>query len=130
MKKILFLLISVMAIAFTSCKIENATVAAHVEDTAGAPVADRYIFYIDKASYIIGAVLPPTPTEMVSGLDESGWEYVVTNKAGNVTFNLPLAVAKANYYFIVFDEGSQNWVEKEVTIHRGQNEEISFVVNR
>ena len=55
MKKILFLLISVMAIAFTSCKIENATVAAHVEDTAGAPVADRYIFYIDKASYIIGS---------------------------------------------------------------------------
>lgn len=130
MKKVLFALLAVIAIAFTSCKIENAKVTLTVQDTAGAPVANRNVFYIDKASYILGAVLPPTPTELITGLDESGWEYVQTNQAGTVTFNVPMAVAHANYYFEVFDEGSNQWVEKEITLVRGQNELIEFTVNK
>ncbi|MBQ7531028.1 MAG: hypothetical protein IJT12_04920 [Paludibacteraceae bacterium] len=130
MKKLFLALLSVLAIAFTGCKIENATVTANVADTAGDPVANRYVFYIDKASYIVGAILPPSPTEILTGIDESGWSYAVTNKLGTVTFNIPMGVAKAKFYFIVFDEGSNQWVEKEVELTRGVNEEIDFVVNR
>ena len=130
MKKVFFMLLSVMAIAFTSCKIDNANVTVNVKDTAGEPVANRMVFYIDKASYIVGAVLPATPTELATGIDESGWEYVETNAAGTVSFKVLLGVSKATYYFDVFDDGSKQWVEKEVTLVRGENEQIDFVVNK
>ena len=132
MKKVIFAMIAVLAIAFTGCKVEDATVTVNVYDTAGTPVANRAVFYIDKASYIVGAVLPPSPTELMTGLDESGWQYVVTNKMGTVTFTIPMAVAKAKFYFLVFDEGSNQWVgaNKEYELQRGKNEEINFEVNR
>ena len=130
MKKVFFMLLAVMAIAFTGCKVDNAKVTVSVKDTAGYPVANRYVFYIDKASYIAGAVLPATPTELITGLDESGWEVVETNNSGVVTFNIAMAVTKAKYYFVVYDLGSNQWKEKEVELVRGQNEQIDFVVNK
>ena len=130
MKKVLLLMLSVMAIAFTSCKTDNANVTVSVKDTAGEPVANRYVFYIDKASYIAGAFLPPTPTELMAGLDESGWAYAETNNQGAVSLQIEMAVAKAKFYFIVFDDGKKNWAEKEVELQRGQNDEIAFVVNK
>ncbi|MBO4250552.1 MAG: hypothetical protein J5884_04775 [Paludibacteraceae bacterium] len=130
MKKVFFMLLAVMAIAFTGCKVEDATVTVSVENTAGYPVANRYVFYIDKASYIAGAVLPATPTELITGLDESGWEYAETNAQGTVTLKIAMAVAKAKYYFVVFDLGSNQWVEKEIELQRGKNADIEFVVNK
>jgi len=130
MKKVFFMLLAVMAVAFTGCKVDDATVTVSVENTAGYPVANRYVFYIDKASYIAGAVLPATPTELITGLDESGWEYAETNAQGTVTLKIAMGVAKAKYYFEVFDLGSNQWVEKEIELQRGKNADIEFVVNK
>ena len=128
MKKVFFALLSVLAFAFTSCKLDNATVTVSVTDKEGSPVAFREVFYIDKASRILDVVLPPSPDELI-GIDEGSWEYVKTNKSGTVTFKILMGVAKANYYFIVFDEGSKQWVEKEVTLQRGLNEQVDLEVN-
>ena len=130
MKKVFFMLLAVMAIAFTGCKVDNATVTVSVKDTAGTPLADRYVFYIDKASYIAGAVLPPTPTELITGLDESGWEYAETNAQGTVKLQIPMAVAKASFYFITYDFGANKWVEKEIELQRGKNDAVDLVVNK
>lgn len=130
MKKVLFMLLAVMAVAFTSCKVDNATVTVSVEDTTSKPLADRYVFYIDKASYIAGSVLPPTPTELLTGLDESGWEYAETNAQGTVTLKIEMAVAKAKFYFITFDFGSNKWAEQEVELQRGKNADVKLVVNK
>lgn len=130
MKKVVFILLSVLAIALTSCKYDNASVTVNVKDTAGAPVADRMVFYTDQASLIMDAVLPPTPEELL-GLEEgSSWSHVETNKQGTVSFQIMMGVAKLKYYFIVFDLGSNQWVEKEVTLQRGLNEQIDFEVNK
>ena len=130
MKKVFFMLLAVMAIAFTGCKVDDATVTVSVQDGAGTPLADRYVFYIDKASYIVGSVLPPTPTELLTGLDESGWEYAETNAQGTVKLKIEMAVAKAKFYFITFDFGTNKWVEKEVELQRGKNADVELVVNK
>ena len=130
MKKVFFMLLAVMAVAFTSCKVDNANVTVSVKDTTGAAVADRYVFYIDQASYIAGSVLPPTPTELLTGLDESGWAVAETNAQGIVKLQIALGVAKAKYYFEVYDLGSNQWKEKVVELVRGQNEQVDIVVNK
>ncbi|MBR4564861.1 MAG: hypothetical protein IKO26_10470 [Paludibacteraceae bacterium] len=129
MKKFFFACLAVMTIAFTSCKLDDATVIVTVKDKTGEPVANREIFYTDEASLVIGAVLPPSPTELI-GLDDESWAYVETNKQGTVTFKVLMGVASLKHYFIVFDEGSKEWVEKTVTLQRGLNEEIEFEVNK
>lgn len=129
MKKLFFALLSVLAIAFTSCKLDDATVTVSVKDKLGDPVANRAVFYTDQASLILGSVLPPSPTELLL-LDDESWEYVETNKQGTVTFKILMGVAKAQFYFLVFDEGSNQWEQKEVTLQRGLNEEIEFEVNK
>ena len=127
MKKVIFALFAVMAFAFTSCQNE-ATFTVSVKDTEGDPVADRYVFFKDKASMIADFVLPPTPEELLGA--ESGWSYVITNRAGVVDVTFNIGFSKATYYFYVFDNGSQQWKEKEVVLVKGQNEPIDFVVNR
>ena len=129
MKKLFFALLSVLAIAFTSCKVDDATVTVSVKDTAGNPVANRAVFYTDQASLILGSVLPPSPTELLL-LDDESWEYVETNKQGTVTFKVLLAAAKTEFYFLVYDEGSNQWIEKDVILQRGVNDEIEFEVNK
>ena len=130
MKKVFFMLLAVMAIAFTGCKVDDATVTVSVQDGTGYPLKDRYVFYIDQASYIVGSVLPPTPTELLTGLDESGWEYASTNAQGTVTVKIEMAVAKAKFYFITYDFGTNKWAEKEVELQRGKNADVEFVVNK
>ena len=130
MKKVFLVFLSVMAIALTGCKIENANVEVSVKDTIGLPVAKRAIFYIDKASYIISAALPPSPEELITGIDESGWDYAETNSLGTVTLNIPLIASKVDFYFEVFDDGSKKWIEKKVELRKGQNDPIEFVVNK
>ncbi len=128
MKKILLVLTAMLTLVFTGCKIENSNVTVSVEDTAGVPVASRGIFYTDLATAVIDVILP-SPTEMITGLSDS-WDYAETNAQGTVVLPIPLAVSKMKYVFYVWDNGSMSWVTKEVELHRGQNEEIRFVVNK
>ncbi|MBR3647425.1 MAG: carboxypeptidase regulatory-like domain-containing protein [Paludibacteraceae bacterium] len=130
MKKVFFVFLSVLAIVLTSCKFENANVTVSVRDTEGAPVANRQVFYTDQASLILSVALPPSPEELLGIEETSAWEHVETNAQGTVSFQVMMGVAKLKYYFIVFDNGSKQWVQKEVTLQRGQNEQIDFEVNK
>ncbi|MBR6508626.1 MAG: hypothetical protein IKT19_03775 [Paludibacteraceae bacterium] len=129
MKKVFLFLLSVMAVALTSCKTDNATVTVSVMDTADEPVAKRVVFYTDKASAILESVLPPSPEALI-GLEDSSWEYAETNNQGTVTFKILMSVASAKYYFLVFDDGTKKFVDKEVTLERGKNKDVEFVVNK
>ena len=129
MKKVFFAFLAVLAIAFTGCKTDNATVTVTVKDTANNPIASRAVFYTDKASLIAESVLPPTPEALI-GLDDSSWSYVETNSQGTVTFNVMMSVANLTYYFVVFDLGSNRWVQKEYNLKRGANQDIEFVLNK
>lgn len=129
MKKVFFAFLAVLAIAFTGCKTDNATVTVTVKDTANNPIASRAVFYTDKASLIAESVLPPTPEALI-GLDDSSWSYVETNSQGTVTFNVLMSVANLTYYFVVFDLGSNRWVQKEYNLKRGANQDIEFVLNK
>ena len=129
MKKVFFALLSVLAIAFTSCKFDNANVTVSVKDKDGDPVADREVFYTDKASMIIGALLPPSPEELI-GLDDGSWEYRTTNKSGIANLKIMMGVASAKYFFLVYDKETRGWKDKEVTLKRGENQDIEFVVNQ
>ena len=126
MKKLFFAMLAVLAIAFTGCKVGNAKVSIYVEDKDGMPDAKCYVFYVSKAAYILDAVLPPSPEELIGAEDYSTWKYVVTDNAGTAKVDVPLSVSKANYYFVAFDEINQKWETKEVTLHRGQNETVEF----
>ena len=129
MKKVFFAFLAVLAIAFTGCKTDNASVTVTVKDTANNPIASRAVFYTDKASLISESVLPPTPEALI-GLDDSSWSYVETNSQGTVTFNVMMSVANLTYYFVVFDLGSNRWVQKEYNLKRGANQDIEFVLNK
>jgi len=129
MKKVLFALLAVVALALTSCKFDNAHVSVYVSDEFELPVANRAVFYTDKASLIIGAVLPPTPDELI-GMEDSSWEYVLTNQLGYAKFDVLMGVSSMKYYFIVYDEGTRGWKEKEVTLRRGENEDIEIQVKQ
>ena len=128
MKKFAFILVALLTLAFTGCKVENSKVTVVVEDEAGAPVANCPIIYADLASIIIDAALP-SPEELITDTQDC-WEYAETNNYGQVTINITLAVSKMNYCFMAYDRGSNTWVDKIVELRRGVNEEISFVVNK
>lgn len=129
MKKVLFAFLAVLAIAFSGCKSDNANVTVSVKDKANNPIASRAVFYTDKASLIAEAVLPPSPEELIGG-GESSWSYVETNSQGVVEFKVLLSVADLKYYFIVYDDGSKSWAQKEVTLKRGGKHEVEFVLNK
>lgn len=129
MKKILLVLVAMLTMVFTGCKVENSKVTVAVEDTNGAPVSGRYVFYADFASIIVGEVLP-SPEQLITNIDDY-WEYETTNAQGVATITIPLAVSKMTYRFMVYDEGSSDpWKYKDVSIHRGVNEEIKLVVSK
>lgn len=129
MKKVLLLLVSVMAIALTGCKNE-ATISVSVKDNDGAPVADRYVFFTSKVAAIADLVLPPTPDELVSG-DSGTWSYILTNRSGVAETTFDMGVSKAKYIFCVFDQGtSDHWKSQEVELRKGTNDPIEFKVIR
>ena len=129
MKKILLVLAAMFTLVFTGCKVENSKVTVAVEDTNGAPVSGRYVFYADFASIIVGEVLP-SPEQLITNIDDY-WEYETTNAQGVATITIPLAVSKMTYRFMVYDEGSSDpWKYKDVSIQRGVNEEIKLVVSK
>ena len=128
MKKLTFVLVALLALAFTGCKTETSKVTIYVDDTTGAPVNSRYVFYTDAASYIIGAVLP-SPEELITDTEDC-WEVAQTNAQGTVTLNISLSVAKLTYYFEVYDFGANQWKEQSIELHRGNNADIRFTVNK
>ncbi len=128
MKKLSLVLVALLTLVFTGCKTETSKVTIIVEDTAGLPVANRYVLYTDAASYIVESILP-SPESVVTDVEEC-WEIAQTNTAGKVELNIELSVSKLHYYFEVPDFGSNKWIEKDVELRRGQNDEIKFVVNK
>ena len=128
MKKIAFVLVALMTLALTGCKTETSKVSIYVEDSLGLPVANRYVFYADYASIVISEVLPSP--EALALETEDCWEVASTNAVGVVNLNIPLAVAKLKYRFIVYDAGSNDWVINDVELQRGKNEDITFKVNK
>lgn len=128
MKKAILLCLAAVALMFTfqSCKVETSKVTVYVEDQLGMPVANRYVLYTDLASTIIDTAIPD-PTDPL-GVD--GYSYAQTNTAGYVTINIELAVKSLKYYFYVYDDGSKEWKEQSITLKRGENAELEFVVNR
>lgn len=126
MKKLAFVLVALLTLAFTGCKVETSKVLVSVEDRVGDPIADRYVFYVDWATYILDGLLPADPLSGISDV----WEVAQTDKTGTVTLSIPLGVSKLKYEFAVFDNGTGKWVEKTVELHRGVNEVIEFVVNK
>ena len=130
MKKLFFVLLSVMAIALTGCKFDNATVTVTVMEKYEDPVPNRYVLYQDKVSAILDLVGPLTPEEIVEGVEDSNWDYVKTDKYGTVTFKIVMGVSSLNYYFYVYDEGAKKWLSKEVSVKRGGTTEVDFVVNQ
>ena len=128
MKKILFALLAVLTLVLTGCKIDNAKVTVSVKDTAGNPVADRYVFYTDKISAITDLVLP-SPEAMLEG-DDGTWQYGSTNAQGTVTFNIIMVVPSLTYEFVVYDLGNGDPIIKEVKVKRGEANEVEFEVNK
>ena len=128
MKKVLFALVAMVALVFSGCKVETSKVTVSVQDTNDFPVVNRYVCYTDVASAVFDFAVP-SPESLVTGIPD-GWAYAQTNAQGTVTISLDLAVNSLKYYFAVFDDGAKTFVTKEVTIKRGQNEEINFVVNK
>lgn len=128
MKKILLVLVAMLTMVFTGCKVENSKVTVSVKDTAGAPVNNCPVIYADYASLIIGAVIP-SPEQLVDDTEDC-WEYAETNAQGIVNLNILLAVPKLKYCFAVYDKGSKEWITKDVDLVRGVNEDIEFEVNK
>jgi len=126
MKKLALVLVAMLTMVFTGCKTETSTVTIYVEDSTGEPVALRPILYADLATIIIEAALP-SPESLATGIPD-GWNYIETNRNGIAQFQISLSVSKMDYVFDVWDNGRRDWVEKTVKLHRGENEEIKFVV--
>lgn len=128
MKKLFFVMIAMMAIAFTGCKTETSTVTVAVEDFNGAPVANCPIIYADYATIILDAAIP-SPEELILDTEDC-WEFAQTNAQGTVKLQISLSVSKLKYRFMAYDSGANKWVGQDIELHRGVNEDIKFVVNR
>ena len=131
MKKILFVFAALLTLAFcfTGCKeTKKAEVEISVVDNDGAPVAERVVLYTDEVSVALD-VLIPDPTDPLK--DEEDWDneakYVVTNAQGYVI--LRDAIVGIEYAFYTYDEGSRQWLTKNLKIKEGKNE-VKFVVNK
>ncbi len=128
MKKTLFILTAILAVAFTSCDVKTSEVTITVADAEGNPVNNRLVLYTDMATLIVDAVLP-SPEEIITGVPE-GWSYATTNAQGKVVVKLDMGVNKLTYYFEVFDQGTNKWEKQEITLKKGENAEINFTVNK
>ena len=128
MKKLAFVLVALLTLAFTGCKVETSKVTVAVTDKAGVPLADRYVFYADVVSATIEE-LAPSPQSLITDTSDA-WEVASTNAQGTVEFNIHLGVSKVNYYFMTYDYGKLDWEIKTVEMHRGKNEDIVLVINK
>lgn len=124
MKKFAFVLVAMLAMVFTGCKTETAKITVYVEDELGMPVAGSTVLYADYVSLIVDGVLP-SPEELVTGMSDC-FDEAVTNVYGMANIDITMSVSKLKYYFLVYNPGTQKWMDKTVELHRGQNEEIDF----
>jgi hypothetical protein len=128
MKKLTFVLVALLTLAFTGCKVETSKVTVSVTDKAGAPLADRYVFYADVVSVALEE-LAPSPESLITDTSDA-WDAVSTNAQGTVEFNINLGVSKLSYYFMTYDYGKLNWEIKTVELHRGKNADIVLEINK
>lgn len=129
MKKLLFFAASILVLALAGCKVETSKVTVSVRDTNGNPIEGRRVYYDDLASSILD-ILAPDPEAPLTGSDERNLEFGVTNAQGVVTFSFNMSISNLNYYFYVFDKGSNQWHEKSLLVKRGYNSEVEFEVNK
>ena len=128
MKKIAFILVAMVALAFTGCKVETSEVTVTVTDKSGNPLPDRYVFYADVVSVAIEE-LAPSPEALLSETSDA-WKEASTNGQGVVQLKINLSTGKLMYYFITYDFGANNWETKTVELHRGQNADVVLSVNK
>ena len=130
MKKLMLALVALVmvGISFTGCKVEKSEVTVSVYDVMGNPINNRAVLYTDAVSAALDTFIP-SPESLVTDIPD-GMQYALTNAQGTVTIPFDLSVSKLTYYFYVFDEGSQKWLDKTVELVRGKNAEIKFEVNR
>ena len=130
MKKVLFAISAVLlALTLASCEVDTSKVTVTVTDLEGNAIADRNVFYTDLASVIIGIAMPDPDAPLKEDNDDH-LRYGSTNANGTVTFHYTLAVSSLVYYFFVYDEGSNEWLEQSVKLKKGYNSEITFQVNK
>ena len=126
MKKFALVLLAMLTLAMTGCKVEKSKVTVYVQDSLELPVANRAVIYADLATVIIGGLIP-SPEEMISG-ETDVWNYAETNALGFVEIPISLAVSKIDYEFAVWDNGKKDWVTQIVKLERGVNKDIEFTV--
>ena len=130
MKKTIFFLAAIfVALSFASCEVDTSKVTVTVTDMNGNPIADRNIYYTDLASVIIGVALPD-PDAPLKDENDNELPHGTTNAQGVVTFTYSLAVSNLHYFFYVYDDGANQWLEKSLKLKRGYNSEIAFQVNK
>ena len=130
MKKILFFASAILlAFTFASCEVDTSKVTVTVTDLNGEPINNRNVYYTDLASVIIGVAMPD-PAAPLEDDNENHLRYGSTNAQGTVTFTYSLAVNSLDYYYFVYDEGSNEWLSKSVHLKKGYNKEIAFQVNK
>ena len=128
MKKLGLVLVALLTLAFTGCKVETSKVTVAVTDKQDKPLADRYVFYADVVSVILDATMP-SPEELITDTSDA-WEVASTNAQGTVDLNINLGVAKLSYYFMTYDYGKMDWEIKTVELHRGQNADVVLKINK
>ena len=128
MKKILFVLVAMLTLVFTGCKIESSKVTVSVKDTVGAPVNNCPVIYADYATIVLDALVP-SPEQLITNTEDC-WEYASTNAQGTVTVDIILGVSSMKYRFGAYDSGKNDWVWKDVNLKRGVNDEVEIVVNK
>jgi len=128
MKKLTFVLVALLTLAFTGCKVETSKVTVSVTDKAGAPLADRYVFYADAVSVILDAAMP-SPEELITDTSDA-WEVASTNAQGVVELSINLGVNKLSYCFMTYDYGKLDWEMQTVELHRGKNADVVLKINK
>ena len=131
MKKILWIVAAclILTLGFTGCKdVKLADVEISVVDNNDLPIANRVVIYDDAASAIISAVIPD-PTDPLKSEEDWAAElnYVVTNSQGTVI--LRDVIVGNRYYFYTYDDGSKQWLTKDIKIQEGKNS-VGFKVNK
>lgn len=123
-KKIGMMVAMVMAIILTGCSVGTSKVKVTVNDQDGKPVANQVVYYTDMASTIISVVVP-NPLDP-AGITDLNWDR--TNAQGVCEVEFGQLSKNMTYYFYVYDEGKGKWYDKLVTLKKGDNGEINFVV--
>ena len=126
MRRLLCIAVACLAVVlcFNSCKLDTAELTVSVMDNSGIPVADRTVYYTNKAA-LYASLIAPDPIftdDAIHGLDS-----LSTNAQGLV---IKPILANLTYVFYVRDEGLNEWIVKSVKAKKDEQAIVEFVVNK